>query len=62
MDTRVESELFHDSDSDQNEDYDNEVNEEDLAKIDETIKNVSRNMRKADWTYLCRHPEVNKDI
>ncbi|XP_034477536.1 uncharacterized protein LOC117784047 [Drosophila innubila] len=62
MNMHVESELFIESDSDENSDYDNGVIEEDLTKIDETIKNVSRNMRKGDWTYLCRHPEVRAII
>ncbi|KAH8384606.1 hypothetical protein KR093_002642 [Drosophila rubida] len=42
-------------------DHDHE-SEEDLVPIDETVKNVSRNMRKGDWAYLCRHPEVRAII
>ncbi|XP_017115345.1 uncharacterized protein LOC108137916 [Drosophila elegans] len=33
-----------------------------VSKFYETIGNVSRNMRKDDWTYLQRHPEIRAII
>ncbi|XP_022229457.1 uncharacterized protein LOC111078857 [Drosophila obscura] len=36
--------------------------EENMAKFYATIGNISRNMRKGDWTYLQRHPEIRAII
>eukprot|EP00099_Drosophila_melanogaster_P000823 NP_001033942.1 uncharacterized protein Dmel_CG34021 [Drosophila melanogaster] len=35
---------------------------ENVSKFYETIGNISRNMRKDDWTYLQRHPEIRAII
>ncbi|BFG05124.1 uncharacterized protein DMAD_03936 [Drosophila madeirensis] len=36
--------------------------EENMEKFYATIGNISRNMRKGDWTYLQRHPEIRAII
>ncbi|EDW90797.1 uncharacterized protein LOC6530139 [Drosophila yakuba] len=35
---------------------------ENVSKFYATIGNISRNMRKDDWTYLQRHPEIRAII
>ncbi|XP_017002703.2 uncharacterized protein [Drosophila takahashii] len=35
---------------------------ENVSKFYETIGNISRNIRKDDWTYLQRHPEIRAII
>ncbi|ALC41848.1 CG34021, partial [Drosophila busckii] len=35
---------------------------EDFNKIDETIKIISKNLRKGDWSYLYQHLEVRAII
>ncbi|KAH8398985.1 hypothetical protein KR222_008027, partial [Zaprionus bogoriensis] len=35
---------------------------DDLNRIDEIITTISRNSRKSDWSYLCRHPEIRAII
>lgn len=62
MDVRLESAILNESDSERDEQHDHPTRKEDLNKIDETIRNVSKHMRKGDWTYLCRHPEVRAII
>ncbi|XP_030554281.1 uncharacterized protein LOC115757948 [Drosophila novamexicana] len=63
MDIRFASEPYADSGSaETDEDPDQATNEEDLKRIDETIQNISRNLRKGDWTYLGRHPEIRAII
>ncbi|XP_064538175.1 uncharacterized protein LOC135428252 [Drosophila montana] len=63
MDIRFASEPYDDSDSvETDEDPDQATNEEDLKQIDETIQNISRNLRKGDWTYMGRHPEIRAII
>ncbi|KAH8320564.1 hypothetical protein KR067_005273 [Drosophila pandora] len=36
--------------------------QENVSKFYETIRDISRNMRKDDWSYLQRHPEVRAII
>ncbi|XP_017151286.1 uncharacterized protein LOC108161520 [Drosophila miranda] len=36
--------------------------EENMEKFYATVGNISRNMRKGDWTYLQRHPEIRAII
>lgn len=61
-----ESTLFVDSDTSLNAaplaNQDPNTDEEDFKIIDDTIKSVSRNMRRGDWAYLCEHPEVIKTL
>lgn len=52
------SELYNESESDQPVESEENSYDEDMIYIDNTIKNISRNLRKGDWTYLGRHPEV----
>ncbi|EDV56341.1 uncharacterized protein LOC6546834 [Drosophila erecta] len=35
---------------------------ENVSKFYDTIENISRNLRKDDWTYLQRHPEIRAII
>lgn len=53
-----ESELSNDSNSHHQETTEESITDEHENLIDEAIKNISRNLRKGDWTYLGRHPEV----
>lgn len=36
--------------------------QENVSKFYSTIRDISRNMRKDDWSYLQRHPEVRAII
>ncbi|XP_060657504.1 uncharacterized protein LOC132792246 isoform X2 [Drosophila nasuta] len=64
MEYRQESRVYSGSDTDvhMNTHQRSAESDDNLIQIEETIKNVSRNMRKGDWTYLCRHPEINKQL
>ncbi|KAH8405742.1 hypothetical protein KR215_008264 [Drosophila sulfurigaster] len=64
MEYRQESRVYSGSDTDVhvNTHQRSAESDDNLIQIEETIKNVSRNMRKGDWTYLCRHPEVRAII
>ncbi|KAH8277598.1 hypothetical protein KR018_001923 [Drosophila ironensis] len=51
------------SENTQHSNYDHhKVVQENVAKFYATITNVSRSMRKDDWTYLQRHPEIRAII
>lgn len=52
------SELYNESDSDPPVESEEHSYDEDMIHIDNTIQNICRNLRKGDWTYLGRHPEV----
>ncbi|XP_017866634.1 PREDICTED: uncharacterized protein LOC108616157 [Drosophila arizonae] len=56
------SELYNESESDQPVESEENSYDEDMIYIDNTIKNISRNLRKGDWTYLGRHPEIRAII
>ncbi|TDG49162.1 hypothetical protein AWZ03_004462 [Drosophila navojoa] len=56
------SELYNESDSEQPVESEENSDEENMVHIDNTIKNISRNLRKGDWTYLGRHPEIRAII
>ncbi|KAH8297452.1 hypothetical protein KR044_012081 [Drosophila immigrans] len=63
MDFRQASQHYIESDADLRANTSQRhTSEEDFIQINETIQNVSRNMRKGDWAYLCRHPEVRAII
>lgn len=57
-----ESDLYEDSetsvDSSPLANHDPATNDDEIKLIDDTIKAISRNMRKGDWAYLSKHPEV----
>lgn len=58
--------LFEDSESSLNAlplvDQDSMTDNEEFKIIDDTIKAISRNIRKGDWAYLSKHPEVIKTL